>query len=63
MNKMKPLAAAIAAVGAISASSLTLADGGPAVDDRIAELERQLAELKAMVSSNQQAVSTRKQKH
>ena len=56
MSKMKPLATALVALGAISVGNVALAGSGSgsAVDDRIAELERQISELKAMVSSNQQ---------
>ena len=57
MNKMKPIATALIALGALSAANIALAgSGGAAVDDRIAELERQISELKAMVSSNQQNI-------
>ena len=48
MNKMKPLVVALVAAGAIGASNLAMAGAGGAVDDRIADLERQIAELKAM---------------
>ena len=54
MMKMKPLATALVALGTLSAGNLALVGStGGAVDDRIAEPERQIAELKAMVSSNQ----------
>lgn len=57
MNKMKPIATALIALGTLSAANIALAgSGGAAVDDRIAELERQISELKAMVSSNQQNI-------
>ena len=58
MTKMKPLVAALVAVGAISTANVALAGSGGAVDSRIADLERQIAELKAMVTSNQQGVSS-----
>ena len=55
MNKLKPVAAALIALG-------TLANAGVAtagvVEDRIAELERQLEELKAAVSANQSGISS-----
>ncbi len=57
MTKLKPIAAAIVALGTLSVGSTALAGSGGAVDDRIAELERQIAELKAMVSQNQAGVS------
>jgi hypothetical protein len=58
MNKMKPLAAALLAVGALSTTNLAVAGADGGVDSRIADLERQIAELKAMVTSNQQSVSS-----
>jgi len=58
MTKMKPLVAALAAVGAFSTANLAMAGSGGAVDSRIADLERQIAELKAMVTANQQGVSS-----
>jgi hypothetical protein len=58
MNKMKPLVVALVAVGAIGASNLAVAGAGGAVDDRIADLERQIQELKAMVTANQTGIST-----
>jgi hypothetical protein len=58
MNKMKPLVVALVAVGAIGASNLAMAGAGGAVDDRIADLERQIQELKAMVSANQTGISS-----
>jgi hypothetical protein len=58
MTKMKPLVAALVAVGAISTANVALAGSGGAVDSRIADLERQIAELKAMVTANQQGVSS-----
>ena len=57
MTKLRPIAAAIVALGTLSVGSTALAGSGGAVDDRIAELERQLAELKALVSQNQAGVT------
>lgn len=57
MNKMKPLAAALIAMGTLSASSIAMADD---VDNRIQELERQLQELKSQVSNQQQEITTNK---
>ena len=61
MNKIRPIAAALVAIGAISASQLTMAGGGGAVDDRIADLERQIQELKSMVNNQQQTITTNQQ--
>ena len=58
MNKMKPLVAALVTLGAVSATNMAMAGGGTAVDSRIADLERQIEELKAMVTANQQGVSS-----
>jgi len=58
MNKIKPLVVALVAAGAIGASNLVVAGAGGAVDDRIADLERQIQELKALVSANQTGIST-----
>jgi len=55
---MKPLVAALAAVGAFGTANLAMVGSGGAVDSRIADLERQIAELKAMVTANQQGVSS-----
>ena len=49
--KIKPIAAALMTLGALSVGNMALADE---VSDRIAELERQLEELKNQVSANQQ---------
>jgi hypothetical protein len=62
MMKMKPLATALVALGTLSAGNLALVGStGGAVDDRIAEPERQIAELKAMVSSNQQTITVQEE--
>ncbi len=57
MNKMKPLAAAVIALGTLSAATAAMADD---VDARIQELERQLQELKSQVSSQQEAITSNK---
>ena len=57
MNKIKPLAAALVAMGTLSAGSLAMADD---VEARIQELERQLQELKNQVSSQQQEITSNK---
>jgi hypothetical protein len=58
MNKMKPLATALVALGSIGIGASALADS--AVDARIQELERQLQELKSQVSAQQQEIATNK---
>ncbi len=58
MNKMKPLATALVALGSIGIGGSALADS--AVDARIQELERQLQELKSQVSAQQQEIATNK---
>jgi DcaP outer membrane protein len=55
MSKIKPIAAALLTVGVVS-SIAPVAAG--VTEDRISELERQLAELKAIVSGNQENIST-----
>ncbi len=50
--KIKPIAAALITLGTLTTASASIAGE---TEDRIAELERQLAELKSMVSANQQA--------
>ena len=50
--KIKPIAAALLTLGTLSSASVSMAGE---TEDRIAELERQLAELKSMVAANQQA--------
>ena len=55
MIRMKPLAAAMLAIGTATAGG-TVSAG--VVEDRIAELERQLEELKAAVVTNQQVISS-----
>lgn len=57
MNKIKPLAAAVIALGSLSVGSVAMADD---VDARIQELERQLQELKNQVSSQQETISSNK---
>ena len=57
MIKMKPLAAAILTLGTLGSANLAMASTtGGAVDDRIADLERQIAELRALVAGNQQVM-------
>jgi DcaP outer membrane protein len=58
VNKIKPIAAALVALGTLSAGSLAVASSE--VDARIAELERQLQELKSQVSSQQQEIIVNK---
>ena len=58
MNKMKPLATALVALGSIGMGAAAMAD--TAVDARIQELERQLQELKSQVSAQQQEITTNK---
>jgi hypothetical protein len=58
MNKMKPLATALVALGSIGMGASALADS--AVDAKIQELERQLQELKSQVSAQQQEIATNK---
>ena len=58
MNKMKPLATALVALGSIGIGASALADS--AVDAKIQELERQLQELKSQVSAQQQEIATNK---
>jgi hypothetical protein len=58
MNKMKPLAAALVALGSIGMGAAAMAD--TTVDARIQELERQLQELKSQVSAQQQEITTNK---
>ena len=58
MNKMKPLAAALVALGSLSMGAAAVAD--TAVDAKIQELERQLQELKSQVSAQQQEIATNK---
>ncbi len=58
MNKMKPLATALVALGSIGMGATAMAD--TAVDARIQELERQLQELKSQVSAQQQEITTNK---
>jgi hypothetical protein len=55
MNKLKPITAALLSVGFLAGSGAAFAD---ATGDKIAELERQLDELKALVSSNQESITT-----
>jgi hypothetical protein len=57
MNKMKPLATAIAGFAVMGLGQAAMADN---VDARIQELERQLQELKSLVSAQQQDISTNK---
>jgi hypothetical protein len=57
MNKIKPLAAAIIALGSLGVGTAAMADD---VDARIRELERQLQELKSQVSSQQQEITSNK---
>ena len=53
MMKIKPLALAVVTAGAMGGSQLALA--GSDTDARIAELERQIAELTALVAAQQQS--------
>lgn len=53
MMKIKPLALAVITAGALGSGNAALA--GSDVDDRIAALEAQIAELKAIVASQQQS--------
>ena len=53
MMKIRPLALAVVAASAMSGSHLALA--GSETDARIAELERQIAELTALVTAQQQS--------
>ena len=48
MMKMKPLATAILTLGTLSAGNLAVASTSAAAADRIAELERQIAELRSL---------------
>lgn len=57
MNNMKPLAAALVALGSLGMGTMALAD---TVDDKIKELERQLQELKSQVSSQQEEITANK---
>ena len=57
MIRMKPIAAAILTLGTLGSANLAMASTtGGAVDDRIADLERQIAELRALVAGNQQVM-------
>jgi hypothetical protein len=56
--KIRPLAAALVAIGTIGAASSAVAGD---LEARIAELERQLEELKSQVSGNQQNITTNQQ--
>ncbi len=58
MIKLKPLSAAVLVLVAAAASSASMAGD---VDDRIAELERQLEALKQQVSSNQEEIVVNKE--
>lgn len=53
MFKLKPIAASVLIITSLATSPLS---HSAAVDDRIAELERQLQELKSLVASNQQNI-------
>lgn len=53
--KIKPIAAALLTLGTLTAANSSMAGE---TEDRIVELERQLAELKQMVEQNQSAVGT-----
>lgn len=50
--QIKPIAAALLTLGALAAGNVTMAGE---TEDRIAELERQLAELKSLVTANKEA--------
>ncbi|MEE4280414.1 MAG: DcaP family trimeric outer membrane transporter [Pseudomonadales bacterium] len=52
--RIKPIAAALLTLGTLSTASLSMAGE---TEDRIAELERQLAELKSLVTANSEAAS------
>tara|TARA_R110002110_G_scaffold406421_1_gene626475 strand:- start:308790 stop:310100 length:1311 start_codon:yes stop_codon:yes gene_type:complete len=54
MNKIKPLALAVITLGAFSAGGVAAGE----VEDRIAELERQLEALKTQVAGQQTEIST-----
>jgi hypothetical protein len=54
MMKIKPLAIAVVAAGTLGTANLANAGDDSAVDARIAALEAQIAELKAMVAGQQQ---------
>jgi hypothetical protein len=56
--KIKPIAAALLTLGTLAAANVTIAGE---TEDRIAELERQLAELKAAVMANSEAASSAKE--
>jgi hypothetical protein len=58
MNKIKPIAAALLAMGALSVTGIATA--ATDVDARIAELERQLEELKGQVTNQQNEITTNK---
>lgn len=58
MNKIKPIAAALLAMGALSTTAVATA--ATEVDARIADLERQLQELKAQVTNQQNEIVTNK---
>jgi hypothetical protein len=58
MNKIKPIAAALLAMGALSTTAIATA--ATEVDARIADLERQLQELKAQVTNQQNEIVTNK---
>lgn len=53
--KIRPIAAALLSLGAMTAANVSFAGE---TEDRIAALERQLAELKALVAENKQATTT-----
>lgn len=53
--KTKPIATALFAIGTIAAANNSVAG---VTEDRIADLERQLAELKALVQQNQSTIGT-----
>ena len=61
MMKMKPLATAILTLGTLSAGNLAVASTSAAAADRIAELERQIAELRSLVISNQQIMTVQEE--
>jgi hypothetical protein len=58
MNKIKPIAAALLAMGALSVTGIATA--ATDVDARIAELERQLEELKGQITNQQNEITTNK---
>lgn len=58
MNKIKPIAAALLTIGTLSAAGMATA--ATDVDSRIADLERQLQELKSQVTDQQDEIATNK---